>query len=262
MARRPERALAFSAVIVLAASSVTTKSQPRQRTPLAEAASAVERGRKQFGESCGFCHGLDATGGRGPDLVRSALVAHDTNGDKIGEVIRTGRPDKGMPPQSLSNQQVSDIAAYLHFRLAESIESADVPAAYPVARLLTGNAGAGKAYFNGAGRCADCHSPSGDLAHIAGKYSSIELASRMLYPDPPRVNCTVTLANGEQIKGTVKHIDEFVLIMKDSSGSFRAFSRDQVKVALRDELAAHRALLDQITPAEFHDLFAYIASLK
>jgi cytochrome c oxidase cbb3-type subunit 3 len=263
MLGRPERALAFSlaAVIGIATSTATTGSHPRRQNNPADSA-AVDRGRKQFGESCGFCHGGDATGGRGSDLVRSPLVAHDVKGDKIGEVIRNGRPEKGMPSQSLSDQQVSDIAAYLHFRLVESVESAGVPAAYAVEKLLTGNAEAGKAYFQGAGGCKDCHSPSGDLAHIAGKYSSIELASRMLYPDASRVNCTVTFANGEQVKGTVKHVDEFVLVMKDSADRYRTFSRDQVKVELHDTLAAHRALLDKITPADFHNLFAYIATLK
>ena len=263
MFRRPQRALkiSFAAVITFAAATATTESRPRQQTASAESA-AVERGRKQFVESCGFCHGADATGGRGPDLVRSPLIAHDVKGDKIGEVIRNGRADKGMPPQSLTNQQISDLAAYLHFRLTESIESAGVPPAYPVQRLLTGKAEAGKDYFNGAGHCKDCHSPSDDLAHVAQKYSSTELESRMLYPDAPRVNCTVTLASGEQVKGTVKHIDDFVLVMKDGSGWYRTFSRDQVKVELHDTLAAHRALLNQITSTEFHDLFAYIASLK
>lgn len=45
---------------------------------------AIERGRKQFGETCGFCHGPDATGARGPDLVRSPIVAHDVKGELIG----------------------------------------------------------------------------------------------------------------------------------------------------------------------------------
>src|SRR5881227_2974859 len=48
---------------------------------------AVERGRKQFGQSCGFCHGPDATGARGPDLVRSPLVTFDVMGNQ-------GRADK------------------------------------------------------------------------------------------------------------------------------------------------------------------------
>src|SRR3989440_12162755 len=92
---------------------------------------AVERGHKQFEQSCGFCHGPDATGARGPDLVRSPLVAHDVKGDKIGEVIRLGRADKGMPAMSMTDQQVLDIAAYLHARATEALRSAGGPRACP-----------------------------------------------------------------------------------------------------------------------------------
>ena len=41
----------------------------------------AERGRKIFVPTCGFCHGNDAHGKSGPDLVRSALVLHDNGGD-------------------------------------------------------------------------------------------------------------------------------------------------------------------------------------
>jgi mono/diheme cytochrome c family protein len=58
---------------------------------------AVERGRKIFIPTCGFCHGNDAHGKSGPDLVRSVLVLHDNKGDAIGPVIRNGRPNRGMP---------------------------------------------------------------------------------------------------------------------------------------------------------------------
>jgi mono/diheme cytochrome c family protein len=50
-------------------------------------AAAVERGRKIFVPTCGFCHGNDAQGKSGPDLVRSALVLHDAKGETIGRVI-------------------------------------------------------------------------------------------------------------------------------------------------------------------------------
>src|SRR6266852_9242246 len=143
---------------------------------------AVERGHKQFEQACGFCHGPDATGARGPDLVRSPLVAHDVKGDKIGEVIRLGRPDKGMPAMPMTDQQVLDIAAYLHARAAEALNSAGIPSIYPIEKLLTGDPEDGKAYFNGAGGCKTCHSPTGDLATIATKYSPIDLEARMLYP--------------------------------------------------------------------------------
>ena len=108
---------------------------------------AVERGRKQFVESCGFCHGADATGARGPDLMRSALVAHDVKGEVIGPVIHQGRPDKGMPGFPFSDEQVADIAAFLHARAAQGMASSEVPEGYSVERLLTGKCGGGEKLF-------------------------------------------------------------------------------------------------------------------
>lgn len=242
------------------------RSQPATQDSVAKDP-AVERGRKQFAESCGFCHGADATGARGPDLVRSPLVAHDVKGDQIGEVIRRGRPDKGMPPLSnMTDEQIADIAAFLHERAKEGLESAGIPRSYPVEKLLTGNAEAGKAFFNGAGGCKNCHSPTGDLAGVAGKYSPVELEAHMLYPghrkNGPHGTAIITLPSGEQIKGELVHADDFVIGLRGASGWYRSFSRDRVKVEIQDPLAAHRDLLPKLTQADVHNLFAYLESLK
>jgi cytochrome c oxidase cbb3-type subunit 3 len=224
---------------------------------------AIERGHHLLEQSCGFCHGQDATGGRGPDLIRSPLVAHDVKGNLIGEVIRQGRPDKGMPAMSLTDEQIADIAAFLHARAAEALSSAEVPKVYPVEKLLTGNAEAGKTFFEGSGGCKNCHSPSGDLSGIAKKYSPIELQARMLYPEGKHVTTAiVTLPSGEQVKGPLEHADDFVIALRDTSGWYRSFRRDHVKVELQDPLAAHRQLLDKLTQADMHNLFAYLQSLK
>ena len=50
---------------------------------------------EDFIQSCGFCHGEDATGARAPDLVRSPLVNQDVNGDLIGRSSATAVPTKG-----------------------------------------------------------------------------------------------------------------------------------------------------------------------
>jgi cytochrome c oxidase cbb3-type subunit 3 len=231
-------------------------------TQVAAQDSAIERGRKEFVGSCGFCHGADATGARGPDLVRSPLVAHDVKGDRIGEVVHQGRPDKGMPSMPLSDAQISDIAAYLHERIAEGLRSAEVPKAYPIEKLLTGNADAGQTFFNGAGGCSKCHSPTGDLAGVASKYSPIDLEARMLYPGGKHAIGIVTLPSGEQIKGPLKHIDDFQVGLRDASGWYHSFFRDQVKVEVQDPLAAHRELLNTLTQADVHNLFAYMETLK
>jgi cytochrome c oxidase cbb3-type subunit III len=255
--------LTVSAALLFASLTLRSQAQgPPQPTP--EERAAIERGRAQFQPSCGFCHGPDATGARGPDLVRSSLVAHDVKGDLIGEVIRNGRPDKGMPALPLGTEQISDIAAFLHARAKEAVESAGVPSDYPFEKLLTGNAGKGKAYFEGAGGCAGCHSATGDLAGIARKYNSIELQAHMLYPDKKPILATVTLPNGEKLSGTVAHVDDFIvgIRMGDKNGWYRSFPRKQVKLELSDPLEAHRELLPKISQAQMHDLFTYLYTLK
>ena len=78
-------------------------------------AELVEQGATLFQQRCAFCHGRDATGGEsGPDLTRSKLVAGDVDGEKIGAVVRNGRPEKGMPPFEVADEQVAALAAFIH----------------------------------------------------------------------------------------------------------------------------------------------------
>src|ERR1700686_1623837 len=84
---------------------------------------AVERGKQQFQQACGFCHGNDATGSRGPDLVRSALVNRDKDGDLIAPAVKNGRPDKGMPAFAYTDPQLSDLAAFLHQQVKIALDS-------------------------------------------------------------------------------------------------------------------------------------------
>src|SRR5579863_9522717 len=76
---------------------------------------SVERGKTAFVGACGFCHGASAKGGeKGPDLLRSVVVLDVENGSTIGPVILRGRPEKGMPRFPFTQQQISEIAAFLH----------------------------------------------------------------------------------------------------------------------------------------------------
>ncbi len=234
---------------------------------------AVERGRKIFVPTCGFCHGNDAHGKSGPDLVRSALVLHDNNGDTLGPMVRNGRPDRGMPAfPSLSAGEISDISVFLHSRAA----AVSNRFAYKLGDLITGDPRKGAEFFNGGGHCDSCHSPSGDLAHIANKYQPAELQRRMLYPAPniidvflgkatapaAPIKVTVRLASGEKVTGILDHLDEFTVSLHDSAGWYRSFSRDNVTVDVQDPRAAHAALLPKYTDEEMHNMLAYLETLK
>jgi cytochrome c oxidase cbb3-type subunit 3 len=233
----------------------------------------VERGRKIFVPTCGFCHGNDAHGKSGPDLVRSALVLHDNKGDTIGPVIRNGRPDRGMPAfSSLSTEQIADISTFLHSRAGDVSNRF----AYKIGNLLTGDPHKGEAYFKGDGHCDSCHSPTGDLAHIAKKYEPVELQRRLLYPAPNLIEMflgkvttppvptkvTVHLSSGETVSGNLDHMDEFNVSLHDASGWYRSYSRETVTVDVQDPRAAHEAMLPKYTDDDMHNVLAYLETLK
>jgi cytochrome c oxidase cbb3-type subunit 3 len=225
-------------------------------------AAAVKRGKEKFVATCGFCHGNDGTGSRAPDLVRSPLLMHDTSGETIGPVIRSGMPDDGMPAFPFTDAQIGDIAAFLHAQALVALHSNRVPGDYPVEKLLTGNADAGKAYFNGAGGCTKCHSVTGDLKDAARRYAPIMLQSRILYPSGSKVMVTVTLPSGSKVEGTVIARDEFTVALHDSAGWYHSYALKNVRADFHDPLDEHRALLHKYSDKDVHNLFAYLESLK
>lgn len=141
---------------------------------------ALERGRAVYVlNHCHFCHGTDlrrAVMGAS-DLLSSALVGIDRDGDQIGAVVRAGRPNlqTSMPRYDLSPQEVVDLAGYIHY-LRQVGRYADLTQA----SLQPGDPVQGRAYFTR--RCAQCHSATGDLAGAAVKYDARSLRSQIARP--------------------------------------------------------------------------------
>ena len=94
-----------------------------------------------------------------------------------------GRPDQGMPAFSLSDADLAAIVAFIHDQKTKAEALGGGRRSVDDADLATGNAAAGRRYFNGAGGCSACHSPKGDLHRIASRYHGLALLQRMLYPD-------------------------------------------------------------------------------
>src|ERR1051326_8521809 len=213
---------------------------------------AIARGQTQFAQSCAFCHGVNANGGtHGPSLIRSSVVRHDENGNLISAVIRGGRREQGMPPIQLTPNQVGDVVTFIKSRVAAAdIRSANRPLQGSADKLLTGNAEAGKAFFNGAGGCSNCHSPTGDLAGIARKYPAALLQARFLYPPRKRAKVTITDSAGKQHTGELMLSTDYDVAIQDSDGWYHSWPRDTVNVDVKDPLAAHRALLTKYTDSD------------
>jgi mono/diheme cytochrome c family protein len=223
----------------------------------------IDAGKSLFQQNCAFCHGRDAMGGEtGPDLTRSKLVLSDVAGDKISEVVRDGRPEKKMPSFNFSHQEVLGLAAFVHDQEAKASSQKGGRRGVDVADLQTGNAEMGKQYFNGAGTCAKCHSATGDLAGIASRYQGLQLEERMLYPRGTKSQVTVTLPSGEKIAGTLAYLDEFVVGLRDGSGTYRSWPVGHVKYLVDSPVEAHVDLFPKYTDADIHNLMAYMQTLR
>lgn len=233
---------------------------------------AVARGQKLFLTNCSFCHAADATGASGPDLLRSPYVLRDQHGESIGPVVHAGRPSvhggPAMPAfAALTDSQIADISAFLRARIQAAADRFD----YDITGLMTGNAQAGAAYFNGAGQCATCHTvtPGGKqtLAGLAGHLTPPQLLKRLAYPAPARgavyETVTVTLPGGGTVAGDLIHQGEFNLVLRDAEGWQRTIPLTPgVQVAVHDPLAFHKAQIGKYSDAELHDLLAYLEKLK
>ena len=225
-------------------------------------AAAANRGRTVYAQHCINCHGSSAKGTeRGPDLIRSSVLLRDRLGNGIGPALRSA------PHTSqLSAAELVDLSHFLHQRV-EAIVGNRNPRG-PL-NVLTGNPEAGRGYFNGAGMCSTCHSPTGDLAGIATRIPDpTNLQQRFLFPTlrrdgPNKVEVTVTVTAQPPVSGTLVRIDDFSVALRDTAGEYRAFTRAPgVQVAVRDPLARHNELLDRYADTDMHNLTAYLATLK
>lgn len=236
---------------------------------------AFARGQQIFQTNCSFCHAADATGASGPDLLRSPIVLKDQHGETIGPLIHSGRPGTAMPAfASMPDDQIADIAAFLRGRIQQAANRM----VYEIKGLLTGDAKQGEAYFNGPGKCNNCHSPTGDFAGIAARYQPPQLMAHIAYPatspasargasgssKPPVTQVTVTLASGEKVSGELIRMNEFYVSLRDSSGWDRTISREdgKVKVDVTDPMAFHKEQLEKYTDSDLHNVLAYLETLK
>ena len=233
----------------------------------------VAHGQQLFRSNCSFCHGSDARGGEtGPNLVRDRVVLSDQNGELIAPIVQNGIPARGMPKFALSAADIADIASWLH---SQPLSDRGAPSTLDI---LVGNAKEGESYFAGAGRCTQCHSATGDLAGIGGKYDAKTIQNLIVSgggmgvgrrsggtpPKVPPTTVSVTVQSGQTFNGNLDHISAFVVALREADGTYRSFARhDSIpKVVVTNPLQWHIDMLPKWRDADIHSLTAYLVTLK
>jgi mono/diheme cytochrome c family protein len=233
---------------------------------------AADRGRALYGVECITCHGSAARGTEAaPSLIRSIVVLNDRYGSLLGPFFKKGHPmQSGRPSAELSRPEAVDLMHFLRQRINDTLRGSAV---FTVGDVVVGNAAAGKAWFDGAGGCATCHSPTGDLSGLATRIPApVDVQQRMLFPlrrtgkggEATRTDVTVTVTQPSgTVTGVLVQEDDFFVTLRDHSGILRVIRQGAgVTVDTNDPLRAHRELLDRITDANMHDVVAYLVTLR
>lgn len=221
----------------------------------------IQYGAKVFGEQCTVCHGGNGDAVAGVDLRANQFKRSTTDNDLRG-VITSGVPGTGMPPFKFDQPELTAVIAYV--RNMRTYNSKDT---------LIGDAGKGRAIFEGKGECASCHRVNGrgprvapDLSDIGTQRTPDALRRAVMEPesDVRYANRSVRAVarDGTVISGRRLNEDTYtVQIIDDKERLVSLVKADLREYGLvrRTAMPAYR---DKLAAGEMADLLAYLLSLK
>jgi len=221
---------------------------------------ALSAGRTLFERNCALCHGMDGSGGRGPNLRRAKLNrASDDAALKtlISEGIGTEMP----PAWSLTDDELANVVVYVR-----SLGKV-APEASP------GDASHGARLFAQRG-CSGCHIVAGqgtgfgpELTDVGARRSPKWIRQAIVKPEAALPDGFMLVeartAAGESIRGVRVNEDTFTIQVRDQSGRFHSLRKSDVAELRKIRDATPMPSFGEtLSSAELDDLVAYLASQR
>jgi cytochrome c oxidase cbb3-type subunit 3 len=221
----------------------------------------VEDGGRLYRANCSICHGAEGNEVAGIDLGHNKF-RRAKDDDDIAAIIRTGIPGTAMPPNNFSDFQSLTIVAYLR-----SI------AAATATTTAGGDAGRGKAIYDGKGACAGCHRIRGvgartgpDLSDIGTRRLAGELERALIETDAeaPEQNRHFrgVTREGATVTGTLLNEDKYSVQILDSKDRLVSVRRSNLRESSIIEKALMPSYKDKLGAKELADIVSYLVSLK
>jgi putative heme-binding domain-containing protein len=219
----------------------------------------IDEGGRLFQASCTSCHGAEGDAVFGVDLGRGQFRQAVTDKDLV-RVIRTGVPEKGMPPSTFSEEQAGTVVAYLRSLVSTP------------ASLVPGDATRGRTLFEGKGACATCHRVNGsgsrlgpDLSDIGQLRRAGELERSLVEPDaeihPANRPFRVVARDGTTTTGRLLNHDSFMVQMLDSQQQLRSFTKANLREYAFVDKSPMPSARDSLSSEEIVDVIRYLVSL-
>jgi putative heme-binding domain-containing protein len=260
----------FAALCLLGAAKVGAQAAFDSISP---SPSDLVAGERLFESQCTRCHGVGATGGVGPALNRPRLRRAPTE-EALVQVILGGVPGTAMMGfWNFSADEAKQVAAYLRWLGRRPPE------------VLPGDVTAGRALYEGKGKCGSCHILAGlgagwapDLTDAGLRLNAGQLRQSLLEPGaaqpisplpsvhgpyPAFLAVEVTTAAGRLVRGTRVTEDDFTLVLRETEGRLRSFEKSALrwirKIPGESPMPSYASIL---TEGELDDLVAYLASQR
>lgn len=246
---------ALAAAVVLSGVSQAAQEHVGQYSQI-----EIETGFNLYNSNCFTCHGANGDSIAGVNL-RSGQFRRASNDQELNRLLQTGVPGTAMPPGRYTTGELASIVAYI--RAMREFDSAPV----------RGDAGRGRAIFEGKGACTNCHRVNGkgsraapDLSDIGAIRDAGVLARTVTDPDSSLrpINRTVRAVTRAGKTYTGRRLNEDTYTVQIMTQDERLVSL--VKSELRDytvlKTSSMPSYKGELTASEMDDLIAYLRTLK
>jgi putative heme-binding domain-containing protein len=263
------RSALITSLIALSASGYLAAQQPEEKreeisqqypgkNPHLNNKESLRGGMSLYRRLCGECHGLDASGYRGPNLIAYMAGAPD---EAFFQVIRRGVQGTEMPSSNRPDHELLQIIAYLR----------NMNAVPPAPILPAGNVANGEQLF--AKQCATCHRVAGkggrigpDLSRIGAARTQEALVREIRTPHewipPAYETVTVTTKDGQKIRGVKKNEDAFSIQVMDMRERIQGYLKSNVEVAYDKSSLMPAYDPKRLSDSELSDVVGYLTTLR
>jgi len=219
---------------------------------------AIRGGMSLYRRLCGECHGLDATGYRGPNLIVYLSGASD---EALFQTIRRGVPGSEMPASNRPDVELLQMMAYLR----------NMNAVAPAEAIPAGNVANGAQLF--AKQCANCHRVAGkggrigpDLSRIGSARTREALVREIRTPHewipPAYETVTVVTKDGQKVRGIKKNEDAFSIQMMDMRERIQGYLKSNVEVQYDKNSLMPAFDAKRLGDSDLSDLVGYLTTLR
>ena len=221
----------------------------------------IQTGSRLYGAQCALCHGQNGDGIVGVNLARQQFRRASSD-DDIRDTITTGVAAAGMPPFRLQPAELDGLVAFIRSGFDRS--------ATP---FTVGDAGLGKALYDGKGACAACHRVAGkgartapDLSDVGAIRQPAAIQRSLLEPSramlPINRPVRIVTRDGRTIRGRRVNEDTATVQLIDEGERLVSLSKADIRDFELGTASGMPSFAGKLTDKELANLLAYLLSLK